>query len=1462
MDEEGFMVEIGMKEEDIATMLFGKKVSELREDGFDGSEDERQIFEDVFGQTGTGRTSGHQPHGRGGQTTSQTDASKALVPASTPSSSPSNHKMVCCRIVESFTHGNLSSYHVFYHSSIEQMHKAMPCTDHTRPSELLVQWTPPSIDRVYTRRSVTRRSQRAKLCSVMDWEKVDITSVSRRRDGHGYGMLWNHLRLHAHLLIMDAGWKIEGKERGDKSKIDLMYESPDKVMRLFSLPRAWKCFGQWLLIHSSRFDRYDCAKEWFNMYDFLYDLKNTLLCLEHEVRRPKQSLSFLHQWQLLDPFMAVVCIDKKVAALRNGMALKAVNSTVTFLNHSESKRLTRRNASKALEPNCSSNYNNKHPTSRRNLLPLLLSDGQSDKEGNSLHVERSSLFGTSKHSQYKGYQSSVTMEEMNERSIRNTAHRIVKGLQDAADLVSSRPTYFSTENKFSYPKMSRDVQTESDPLYFPPGYYSAHLVENAQTKGLTEITDVGNSADSPSDELLIGQNLLFSHQVDEMLLRTTDDANNEHRDAVSESQEANEDVRDGPSAGTLSLLEEKETHFKANGDDTNNEDDVAVIPEFKAADEGVGYGPSAGVLSTETDTNLNAKEMSLEEITKTGWLSSEASGSPLMISEPQVLFVSPQDGRLSFMNNSTYNQEMWSCLKFSNDSMGTNMQLDIQSSSYEASLIQGFLYLDNEGSPIGWEVINPEPPGQSICGPSSEPNSKVLGHYGEMNMKNDGATFEQTQISESIPSKKVQKRSKEVAHIKDKVSGKKQKVNDDPVSHCAIGQSMDSTSDNPTGYVSHDGGEQIGAASSEHVSSNKKRLEKVADNQDKVVRKKQKVNDDGIISDYIIGQCMDSTAENPTGCLPRNEEEHIGASSSEQVPLNLVPEINDRREHAEDSSEPRKDLVSEQPPKKDVKSGRKTWSCKCKFDDDDLLMTAVIHRLTARYRNFFNRMLKKRVGFKFLPRYHLESEEKCDQKKFPKGARTVLSKLLEMGIVGKVNILQYRGPGTKNVLKDGNITKDGIRCRCCDNIFTMSNFRCHAGLKQDIPSLNLFLGSGKSYSLCQLQAWYIEHKVREERAKVTLLLQADQNDDTCGLCGDGGELICCDNCPASYHVACLPSQEIPDGSWYCSSCRCDVCGEVVSSKEPRTPLHAFECSQCERQYHIKCISGKVLCNEESGPGTWFCGRRCQQIYTSLRSRVGIPDHLDDGFSCTILHNNGDQKVRMAADIALLAECNMKLIIALSILEECFLPIFDPRTGMDIMPLILYNWRSNFVHLDYKGFYTIVLEKDDSIISVASIRLHGAVVAEMPLIATCTENRQQGMCRRIVDYIEQMLKSLKVEMLLLSAIPSLVDTWTSAFGFRPIEDCDKKKLSKIRLASVPGTVLLKKDLHEFSETETAGDGVEYLSGGNTAAAYRHAGTPVVDAVPACATQNELGGLQISLPCANPPSAVALGKCPVN
>jgi len=48
------------------------------------------------------------------------------------------------------------------------------------------------------------------------------------------------------------------------------------------------------------------------------------------------------------------------------------------------------------------------------------------------------------------------------------------------------------------------------------------------------------------------------------------------------------------------------------------------------------------------------------------------------------------------------------------------------------------------------------------------------------------------------------------------------------------------------------------------------------------------------------------------------------------------------------------------------------------------------------------------------------------------------------------------------------------------------------------------------------------------------------NHDTCDSCREGGALICCDSCPASFHLQChdppLEDEDIPEGDWMCIKC--------------------------------------------------------------------------------------------------------------------------------------------------------------------------------------------------------------------------------------------------------------------------------------------------------------------------------------
>lgn len=62
-------------------------------------------------------------------------------------------------------------------------------------------------------------------------------------------------------------------------------------------------------------------------------------------------------------------------------------------------------------------------------------------------------------------------------------------------------------------------------------------------------------------------------------------------------------------------------------------------------------------------------------------------------------------------------------------------------------------------------------------------------------------------------------------------------------------------------------------------------------------------------------------------------------------------------------------------------------------------------------------------------------------------------------------------------------------------------------------------------------------------------------------------------------------------------------------------------------------------------------------------------------------------------------------------------------------------------------------------------------------------------------------SLKVENLVVAALPSLVETWTEGFGFKTMDDEEREALKRLNLMVFPGTVLLKKTLYQCAKPNT-------------------------------------------------------------
>ncbi|KAG8373065.1 hypothetical protein BUALT_Bualt12G0132000 [Buddleja alternifolia] len=362
------------------------------------------------------------------------------------------------------------------------------------------------------------------------------------------------------------------------------------------------------------------------------------------------------------------------------------------------------------------------------------------------------------------------------------------------------------------------------------------------------------------------------------------------------------------------------------------------------------------------------------------------------------------------------------------------------------------------------------------------------------------------------------------------------------------------------------------------------------------------------------------------------------------------------------------------------------------------------------------------------------------------GKRTVLAWLIDSGTAKLSEKVQYMNRRRTRVMLKGWITRDGIHCGCCSKILAVSKFELHAGSKSRQAFQNIVLESGSSLLQCQIDAW-------------------NKQDESM----------------------------LPSGDWHCPNCTCKFCGQHASGNvSDENDSTCDELNKCSF-FHKSC-SEKVYALPMSSNGASFCGLKCQEIYDHLQKILGVKNELESGFSWSLIQRSNVSDTTHRG-FSQRVECNSKLAVAASVMDECFLPIVDRRSGINIIHNVVYNCRSNFNRLNYHGFYTAILERGDEIISAASIRIHGTRLAEMPFIGTRGMYRRQGMCRLLLSAIETELRSLKVEQLVVPAISEHTNTWTTVFGFHELEDVHKKGIKSLNMLVFPGTDMLQKQLLE-------------------------------------------------------------------
>ncbi|GMJ08620.1 hypothetical protein HRI_004531200 [Hibiscus trionum] len=313
----------------------------------------------------------------------------------------------------------------------------------------------------------------------------------------------------------------------------------------------------------------------------------------------------------------------------------------------------------------------------------------------------------------------------------------------------------------------------------------------------------------------------------------------------------------------------------------------------------------------------------------------------------------------------------------------------------------------------------------------------------------------------------------------------------------------------------------------------------------------------------------------------------------------------------------------------------------------------------------------------------------------------------------------------------------------------------------------------------------VSHSRRRKRKRKHCSSQL--RDTICSVCHYGGDLINCDHCPCSYHLSCINLKDVPSEKWFCPSCCCGLCG--LRNCKDGSEHFTKACLQCTRQYHVACLSEAQCMSPTDYPFGSFCSEACYKLCAQLHQLLGISNPTTvDGISWTLMRSLKD--VYKFPDMSK-THTWIKPSNVLGVIHECFEPVKDPHTKRDLVRDVVFNSGSKLKRVDFRGFYSMVLHNGHEILSIATVRIYGLKVAEMPLVATPFQCRRQGMCRLLFQELEKLLVQMGIERLVLPAITQLRETWEKSFGFLEMPFSERLQFLGYPFLAFQGTTMLHK-----------------------------------------------------------------------
>ncbi|CAL5194133.1 unnamed protein product [Lathyrus oleraceus] len=558
------------------------------------------------------------------------------------------------------------------------------------------------------------------------------------------------------------------------------------------------------------------------------------------------------------------------------------------------------------------------------------------------------------------------------------------------------------------------------------------------------------------------------------------------------------------------------------------------------------------------------------------------------------------------------------------------------------------------------------------------------------------------------------------------------------------------------------------------------------------------------------------TCERCKGCFPSSCMERVGPICCSCVE-SCKPEESSKNVVGKRIRSPRPVLVSKSSSASDLsisskskRHGKKRTKSSKRDNSSNSSMSASVPILPR--KKITPKMKKKSLSVKLKTTSNCLSPQNKSQWKITKKDFR-LHKLVfeENGLPDGTEVAYYAG-GQK--LLEGFKMGYGILCRCCNTEISPSQFEVHAGwASRKKPYAYIYTSNGVSL-----------HELSISLSK-DRKYSANDNDDLCVVCWDGGDLLLCDGCPRAFHKECASISSIPRGDWYCQFCQnmfqrekfvaynnnafaagrvegvdpieqitkrcirivkdigaelsgCSLCRGVDFSRSGFGPRTIILCDQCEKEYHVGCLMDhKMAFLKELPKGNWLCCNDCKRIHSTLRNvLVRGAERLPQSLLALIKKKQGEKGLDPINDInvswRLLSGKNASpetrplLLEAVSIFHQCFDPIVDAASGRDLIRAMVYG--KSVRGQEFGGMHCALLIVNSSVVSAGMIRIFGTDIAELPLVATSNSHHGKGYFQTLFSCIERLLAFMKVKNLVLPAAEEAQSIWIDKFGFSKIK----------------------------------------------------------------------------------------------